>query len=79
MSDKSNESTIRYVLLFRQTKVCETEMTSIETSLLRSELTGNHILEQTSIGPNETTAALVVFNTETIQKLIPHLKRIVTE
>jgi hypothetical protein len=79
MPESSEEQDFRCVLLFRMTRICEIESITIETSLFRSELTGNHIIEQTMFCPNHTTTSMVVLNTQTINQLIPHLQRIVTE
>ena len=79
MTSSPEESNCRHVLVFRLTKVGETPRTSTETSLYRSELTGNHLIEQTMISLNETTTATVVLSTETIKQLIPHFERIIKE
>ncbi len=79
MPESPEESSYRHVLLFRTTRISETPPISIETSLYRSELTGNYIIEQTMIGLNETTTATVVLSAETIEQLIPLFERIVYE
>jgi hypothetical protein len=79
MSELSEEQDYRCVLLFRLTRIGKTEAIASETSIYRSGLTGNHILEQTMFDLNQTTTSMVVLTAETIKQLIPYLERIVTE
>lgn len=72
MSASPESKNYRHVLLRRITHLIETPPISTETSLYRSELTGNYLIEQTIVGVNATTTSVVVLNPEAIKQIIPH-------
>jgi hypothetical protein len=79
MPNEDDEPLYRSVLLFRETQICQAEHLVLETSLYRSNLTGNLLLEQRLHGRLETTTSVVSLNCETIQRLLPHFQRISEE
>jgi hypothetical protein len=76
MSNEDDESLYRSVLLFRETQFCQAEHVVLETSLYRSNLGGNFLLEQRLYGRRETTTSVVVLNGETIKRLLLHFERL---
>ena len=78
MSDEPDGLSCRHVLVFRETHI-ERTGTTTETSLYRSDLSGNHVIEQRIQDRNETTTSVVFLNDETIKRLLPHFQRISEE
>lgn len=78
MLEEPDGLSCRHVLVFRETLIGGTGTTT-ETSLYRSGLSGNHLIEQRIQDRNETTTSVVFLNVETIKRLLPHFQRISEE
>ena len=78
MSDEPEDQPCRHVLLFRETLFSEAGGTT-ETSLYRSGLSGNHLIEQRIQDQRKTTTSVVYLTDETIKRLLPHFQRISEE
>lgn len=78
MSDIPDGLSCRHVLVFRETVVWQNGSVT-ETSLYRSKLSGNHLIEQQIQDGNEIVTSLVILNEETIRRLLIQFRRIIQE